>query len=251
MNKSMKVTRFDRFRLIKDIEPNKFADLVVHVVKTFPERNYFKLEVTDYTANEGLFNHVPDSEDDSMDGPSYGYGYASRTKKKWRGPHGKMTLPIALWEPHGNWAHMNIKEGDMVLLTNVHIKKFREQLEAAMHPDKTFPSKVHITKMDGDDDDPRLMDLMKRRREYYKKLRADEEKSNRNLSEALNGHQGSKERNVDKRDKKRQKKQAEKQKHRPIEEGQREMATTIVARRTETNGQGTYILSWKTRQGEL
>jgi protection of telomeres protein 1 len=243
MNKPTRLAHFARFRLIKDIEPRQWVDLTVNVVKTFPERSYFKIEVTDYTTNEALFDYFPESEDERMDGASDGYGHRSRVARRWRRPRGKMTLTIALWEPHGSWAHANISEGDMVFLKNVHIKSFNGFLEAAMHSDRTYPDKVNVIKLSHLSNELQLVDLLRRQQEYYKQFRADQESAKRTLSDTLNGDQRTKGKPDDKKGSKGFKKQIEKQKPKTIEEDQTEIATTLMTTQTGINNQGIYSLS--------
>ena len=243
MNKPTRLAHFTRFRLIQDIEPKQWVDLTVNVVKTFPERDYFKMEVTDYTTNEALFDYFPECEDERTDGASDGYGHRPRVARRWRRPRGKMTLTIALWEPHGSWTHANISEGDMVFLKNVHIKSFKGFLEAAMHPDRTYPDKINVTKLSNLSNDLQLVDLLRRQQEYYKQFRADQESAKRTVSDALNGGQRTKGKPDDKKGSRGLKKRVERQKRKTIEEDQTEITTALMNTQTRTNNQGIYYLS--------
>ena len=125
------------------------------------------LYLTDFTENEGLVNYKKPGEDDDESGPEGDrFNYIQKTKN-WSGPWGKFTIRVTLWEPHASYAREHLKPGDIVLLTYVHIKEARDGLEAAVHEDKKFPEKVHVRKVDGDNDE-RVRELMKRRTEYWK-----------------------------------------------------------------------------------
>ena len=162
-----------KFSLIKDMECDKFYDLVGQVVRIFPNSGRTELYITDYTQNGLLYNHEwgIDDEDASRDGDEY--GYAPRVKKKWRGPYGKKTLTVTLWPPHTYWAQTNVKEDDFVFLRNVRAKFSADQkLEGVLHSDRRYPDRVDITILhskDGSDD--RVKDVLRRKRDYIKQFK--------------------------------------------------------------------------------
>lgn len=208
----------DKFSLIKDLGPQTFSDLIVHVVKTFPESGKFLLYVTDYTVNKSLFNYhdsSADGETENLEGDEY--GYISRPKKRWQGPFGQLTLQVALWEPHSYFAEKNVKENDIVLLSNVHVKFGREhgKLDASIHTDRRYPTKVCIKVID-QYDEPRVKELLKRKREYWKRVKVDSA--------------------GDSRKKKRKDQQQKKETKR--DEDQVEIGTSFQAHRNEPNKNG-------------
>ncbi|KAK2740131.1 hypothetical protein FQN57_006246 [Myotisia sp. PD_48] len=168
-----------KFSLIQDTRPGVFADLIGQVVKTFPEYDRFTLYVTDYTTHQELKNHqIPLGEDAARDGDEFNY-IASRAAKEWPGPYGKMTMQVNLWEPHANYARNYAKVNSFVSLRNVHIKHDRRFgiLEGAMHEDRIYPDKVQIEVLDENTADLRLKELVRRKLEYWKKLRKEKPSS--------------------------------------------------------------------------
>ncbi|KMU76715.1 telomere-binding alpha subunit central domain containing protein [Coccidioides immitis RMSCC 3703] len=159
----------DKFRLVKDAEYGSFSDIVGQVVKTFSEYEKLLLYVTDYTQNKNLFDYSFDN--DGRDGDEF--DYSSRSKRKWPGPYGRMTIQVTLWEPHSNFARDNIKEDDFVLLRNVHIKPGRSSgvMEGALHTDRQFHAKVGVSLLDVNEGDERLKGLVRRKLEYWRKLK--------------------------------------------------------------------------------
>lgn len=125
--------------LIQDMVIGKYYDLTGEVVKMFwVDSTTVDLYVSDYTENKDLYLY-PDPEEESELGMS--------TQSSWKGPYGQVTIAIRLWEPHASAARSNIHEGDVVFLQNVHTKmSMTNKLEAAIHPDQRFPSKICVHK---------------------------------------------------------------------------------------------------------
>lgn len=227
----------DRFSLIKAVTPNSFADLVVHVVKTWYDDNTVNLYVTDYTVNKGLFNYDDDKSDEEEEeeeggrtGDSFGYlGNSTRANRIWRGPHGKMTLQVTLWDPHSSFAKQNVYEDSYVVLSNVHIKSERQhgRTEGVMHTDRVYPDKVQVRVLDDEDDDPRFVELKKRKREHWKQNRLK-----RGQIAAELGEEGGAKKKT-KKNKKEQQRQKKQQQQRETaqkrEEGQPELAALLRA----------------------
>ena len=162
-----------KFSLIKDMDCDRFYDLVGQVVRIYPNLSRTELYITDYTQNGLLYNHEwgIDDDDASRDGDEY--GYAPRGKKKWRGPYGKKTLTVTLWPPHAYWAQANVKEDDFVFLRNVRAKFSADQkLEGVLHSDRKYPDRVDVTILHAkDDSDDRVKDVLRRKREYIKQFK--------------------------------------------------------------------------------
>ncbi|KAL1999243.1 hypothetical protein VTN02DRAFT_4832 [Thermoascus thermophilus] len=224
-------TKRDRFSLLKDITPHTFADLVVQVVKTFPEGGRYILYVTDYTTNKALFDYtLHNDEDYPREGDTF--NYLSRPKRNtWPGPYGQMTLQVTLWEPHASFAQQNVREDDIVHLSNVHIKLARDsdRIEASIHTDRLYSNKIHVSVIDGFDD-PRITELLKRKREYWKKIRGDDTRLGKDAGTSQNGANGSK-----KNAKKKRAEQQRKNKETKIEEGQTEIVRSVQVKRNEPN----------------
>ncbi|GIJ89273.1 hypothetical protein Asppvi_008204 [Aspergillus pseudoviridinutans] len=156
-----------RFSLIKDVEERTFVDLTGEVVKIFTnDSEKVALYLTDYTTNEGLHNYTIDANN-AREGDEY--AYLQRSKKQWQGPAGRMTLQITLWDPHASFAREHLKEGSIVRLRNVHIKRSRIEgtpLEAAMHCDRQNPDEMNIRLIDAEKDE-RGRELLRRRKGYW------------------------------------------------------------------------------------
>ncbi|KAG9813050.1 hypothetical protein KCU77_g19304, partial [Aureobasidium melanogenum] len=141
-----------KFRLITNVNYNDYCDLAVEVIKKFPNSNgNMELYVTDYTANDSLYDYPApddaDADDDfSRDGDSYGYiSNVTGKRKNWSGPSGRRTLQVELLPPHAGYARDRVKEGDYVKLSNVRIKQSNAgKMEGNLWPDKQFPDKTLV-----------------------------------------------------------------------------------------------------------
>lgn len=156
---SSSIVRRDKFALIKDVQVEKYYDLVVQVVKIYPSNGVVELYVTDYTTNHSLFNYAWGHDDDEYS-----------EKPKWRGPLGKQTLTVSLFPPHSYHAQNSVGEDDYVFLRNTRIKTSKDggKMEGSLHTDKYYPDRVDITVLKDHTDD-RMKDLLRRKREYTTK----------------------------------------------------------------------------------
>ena len=169
----------DKYALIKDIAFDKYCDLVGQVVKIYPHSDRVELYLTDYTANNLLFNYEwgQDDEDESVrEGDAYNYVPRFSSSKKWPGPFGKMTLTITLWPPHAYFSRQNVKENDYVFLRNVHIKFSKDsKLEGVLHSDRRYPDRIDVTILKDNESDDRVKDVLRRKRDYTKKFQKSSE----------------------------------------------------------------------------
>ncbi|KAE8352859.1 hypothetical protein BDV28DRAFT_148630 [Aspergillus coremiiformis] len=181
-------TRMQRkVTLLKDIKEGTFVDLVGEVVKIYPQNSEkVLLYLSDYTTNNKLHDHTPVHDDP---GDTFYY----RSRKKWTGPTGQMSLPVTLWEPHASVARENVKDNDIVCLVNVHIKVNRVNgtLEAAMHSARY--NNVHILDPEKNDN---TQELHRRKTDYYKEINTGKRKAEGNAKSA----KGSKDRNKKRRE---------------------------------------------------
>jgi hypothetical protein len=224
----------DRFSLIKHVSTDTFVDLIVHVVKTFPEEHMFQLYVTDYTVNKELSQHGKQSDDEAEDaqgvpGDEMGYISNRRAQREWTGPSGQRTLQVALWHPHGDFAKQNVKVDSYVALHNVHIKTIRTgihygKMEGIIHADRRYPNKICVRLIDDDDDDPRVIELKKRKREYWKNNNQRKTQLSEDFGEGPQG--GSSKKNAKKK-RKEQQQQQKKQEPPKLEEGQVEITSAL------------------------
>lgn len=196
--------------MIKNCSANQFVDLIVHVVKTFQESSVFQLYVTDYTSNDRLYDRLEpsdleDGENEGTLGDEFGYLGRPSGRRRWRGPWGKMTLQVALWEPHGQWASQHVKENSYVYLKNVRIKetKISKQLEGAVHTDRIYPQKINIEIIKEDSKDSRFLALKKRKEEYWQRRKSN--------TDQQDGESSKSKKNAKKRRKEKQRKQQQQQ----------------------------------------
>jgi hypothetical protein len=85
-------------------------------------------------------------------------------------------------------------------------------MEGILHEDRHYPDKIHVQLLDNDDDDPRFIELKKRKREYWK-------------TNKPNKRQPLEEESSKKKPKKRPKK---KQQSPRLEEGQVEITSSLA-----------------------
>jgi hypothetical protein len=209
--------------LIQDVEVGRLTQLLGQVVKmnTF-DSDKTLIYLTDYTINTSLMDIKKDDEEDGIEGDAY--GYLTRKKKNWPGPWGQQTIQVALWEPHASFAREYIKEGNLVHLTYVHVKDDRSGgIEAAVHRDKRFESKIHIHII-SDKYDERTQGLLDRRKAYWKihgkpKVESDPNTNSKAGKEA---------------EKQKKNKQSTQEVRR--EEGQTELPRPTARKKTNSNG---------------
>jgi len=146
-----------KLSLIKDLELSKFYDVRAQVVNAYYDSSIVDLKVTDYTENEQLFYYAdPSSEDASM------VHFTS-----WKGPYGKFTLGVTLYENNAAWARENVTIGDYVFLRNMRTKLSRaNKLEGALHQDRQRVNQVDIRRLSNPSD---IAEIDARRQAYEQK----------------------------------------------------------------------------------
>lgn len=176
------------FSLIKDVEERMYTSLVVEILGISPNGQERTLVyVTDYTANEGLPSYEY-NEEAGREGDEFNYQGRPKPAK---GPS-KMTIQVTLWEPHSTFAQNHLKKNDLVLLSNVQIKRSRVVggcLEASISGNRNDPRAVNVEKVDATRDE-RAQELVKRRKEYL-----DKHPGKRNLEDADDSAKTAKKRN--------------------------------------------------------
>lgn len=163
----------DKFSLVKDVKVDTFYNLVGQVVKLYPSNGRVELYITDYTANCLLWNYPePDDGNGSgREGDEYNYTAANLANNKWKGPYGKMTLTVTLWDNNAHFGQQHIKENDFVHIRNVHIKFSKDaKVEGNLHADRRYPERIDVTVLKNNDDDERVKDVLRRKRDYWKKF---------------------------------------------------------------------------------
>ncbi|KAJ5610981.1 hypothetical protein N7510_007700 [Penicillium lagena] len=154
------------FTLIKDAQRNTITQLLGQVVKmnTYDSEKAI-LQITDYTSNPLLIDYKSNN-DEGPEGDTY--NHLSLNRNNWPGPWGQMVMQVTLWEPHASYARENVKVGDILLFTYVHVKMRRASdiLEAVVHEDVRYKEKIHVRLCQGGHDE-RTQELLRRRKEYW------------------------------------------------------------------------------------
>lgn len=180
----------DKFSLLQDVKVEKFADLIVQVVKEpFDMVDKMTVWVSDYTENNSFFLQTRDNVADWTDGvPARDgdvYGYTHNRKKpiaplsdeehsKWSGPAGKRSMQLTCWEPHATFIRQNIHQGDWVRLRNVQIRRGHNSanIEGCLREDLDHRDRVYVEVLEvaGDPEnlDQRLVEAIMRKRSYEK-----------------------------------------------------------------------------------
>ncbi|MCJ1465749.1 hypothetical protein MMC07_004368 [Pseudocyphellaria aurata] len=176
---AMPLQRREKFSLIKDLQIDRFYDLVGQVVKIYPSNDCVELSITDYTANQLLYNYEwggVGGGDDSREGDEFNYTRRNLTKKAWPGPFGRMTLMVTLWPPHSYFAQSDVKEQQFVLLQNVRIKFSKDaKVEGSMHTDARYSDKIGVVVLKDFTYD-RVKNVLRRKLEYSKKFKVESER---------------------------------------------------------------------------
>lgn len=255
-NLSSAQIRKDKFSAIKDVEHDKFYDLVGQVIKIYPSFNDVELFITDYTTNVLLHNY--EWGGGGKGGESYRegdeYNYLPQRSKNWPGPFGKLTLMVSLMSPHSYFATSNVRENDFVFLRNVRIKQSSSRtLQGSLWQDQRYPDRVDVSVVT-DKSHHRVKDILRRKLDYTQRFEVqsagfvDEARGRkRDGDEPLSKSQNKKRR--------RQQKEQEEEQERLREKDQREQEMEQEReqeRQQETNQKrGQEYKQKRNRDGEL
>lgn len=178
----------NKFSLLQNVQDHKFADLIVQVVKEpYDLGDMMTLWVSDYTENSDFF-HKTNSDSDWTGGKPIRdgdpYGYTDKWSKpkssiaadeKWLGPYGKRSIQLTCWEPHAGFIRSNVQVRNWLHLRNVEIghgKISVTNLEGFLRTDRDYPDRVYVRVLDSEADrerlDPRLIEAIRRKRDYEK-----------------------------------------------------------------------------------
>ena len=167
------VQRRDKFSLVKDVSVDTYCNLVGQVVRQYPSNGRVELYFTDYTRHCLVWNY-PEPDDEigyRREGDEYNYIAGNSAIKKWNGPYGQMTLTVTLWGNNAYFGQHNLKENDFVHLRNVHIKYSKDaKVEGVLHSDRRYPDRIDVTLLKNSEDDDRVKDVLRRKRDYWKKF---------------------------------------------------------------------------------
>jgi protection-of-telomeres protein 1 len=153
-----------KFSFLKDIKDGTYVTLVGEVRKLWGNLHGTQMYLTDYTSNSLLFDYKSnDGQAEGQDGDTHGY-LANTQRRGWGGPFGRMTIQITLWPPHDSFVNIEVVEGEIVLVRNVHITFRNKYLEGKLHTDRRFPQKVDVRKIP--QADPLVLALEARKADY-------------------------------------------------------------------------------------
>ncbi|KAF7909406.1 uncharacterized protein EAF01_003124 [Botrytis porri] len=187
----------DKFSLLKDVKDGSFHDIIGEVRKIYGANNdMVTVYFTDYTAHSKFYNYtlpgLSSVVTEGRDGDEYGYIKAKPKDeaKEWKGPFGKMTIQLTLFDAHAMFIREeNIKEGQWLRLTNVQFKLGNAGLiEGKLRGDRgASDGKVQVeimkTSEDPQNNDPRWKDCLRRKRDWTQK----HEKERKRLQEEISG----------------------------------------------------------------
>lgn len=170
MNSASKVVTaaYKKHALLEQVQPAKFYDLTVEVVRIHKNFDMCTIYVTDYTSNSLFYNYTNEDELNQIN-PAYTTDQMTG-KKIWKGPAGKMALQITLWPPHSEFANDNLNEGSMIDLRNVNIvhnKNAMNILEGKLHTDRKYEQRINIAL--ANENSVTCRELLSRKDEYWKK----------------------------------------------------------------------------------
>jgi protection-of-telomeres protein 1 len=152
-----KRTEGRQFALVKDMKSGHFYDMVGKVVKTFNDHLCVTVYVTDYTENKDLYKYDPQTIDFS-------------SERAWKGPWGRYTLQVTLWDAHAVAARYKVAEGQYLFLRNMRIKLNKDQLyEGVLNGDKKFPDRVDFAVI-GNMGDSGVKAIEQREKEYNRRI---------------------------------------------------------------------------------
>lgn len=185
----------DKYSLLKDVKEGSFHDIIGEVRKIYGV-GYDMVTVyfTDYTAHSQFYNYVmPGISNvtvEGRDGDDYGYikSKPRDEEKEWKGPFGKMTIQLTLFDNHANFIREHVKAGEWLRLTNVQFVYGKNNLlEGRLRGDReAYGNKiqVEIMKPSGDpqNNDTRWVEGIQRKLDWTKKHAKDKEKFQEELA---------------------------------------------------------------------
>ncbi|PKS05251.1 hypothetical protein jhhlp_008622 [Lomentospora prolificans] len=163
-----------KYQQLKDVHDGEFYDLIVQVVRDpYDLNDYATIWVTDYTENQGFYPFLETATEGSVYGECAGFAQPAGSQQSARsGPAGKMSMQITCWEPHASVIRSKVKANTYLSLRNVQVRHGRNgaNLEGFLREDHLYPSKINAEVLQPIDDsgdlDPRLKNLIRRKRNY-------------------------------------------------------------------------------------
>ena len=182
--KSMQaMTAKDKFSLLKDVKPNSYYNILGEVIRVFDiSSEAIAVYLSDYTENPEFFPYAwgeTRKATNVRDGDEYGYTKSkSKTKaaNEWPGPFGKMTIQLTLYDAHADFVREQVKVGQWILLSNIHIKyaNMGQILEGKLHGLGGLRDQVLVEVLDIADESGKnynlLKDAVRRKRDWKTKF---------------------------------------------------------------------------------
>jgi hypothetical protein len=139
----------DKFAWLKDIQPGKFHDLAGEVLKIWESNHVVDVYISDYTFHPQLYEYKENTaEGEGREGDPYNYVDSAGPKRKWKGPWGKHTICIGVFDPHASYVRREIQEGDFVRVHNARcFVKDGGNLQARLHGDYKHPDQIDVAKL--------------------------------------------------------------------------------------------------------
>lgn len=171
----------DKFYQLKDVRDGTFCDIIAQVVKEpYDLVDKMNVWVSDYTENPTFYHYAfgGGSLTEGRDGDPFGYTnkYAKEIGPgvEWKGPFGKRSIQLTIWEPHASVIReREITVGTWLSLKNLQIKYGHNgsNLEGFLREDRgAHGPKINISPLDpmGDPESigQNLKDALRRKRDY-------------------------------------------------------------------------------------
>ena len=184
----------EKFSTLDKVREGRFFDLIVQVIKDpFDELDKVGMWVTDYTENDGFFLYSWEGAKGAAGGEYHqNLDTTNGWSREWPGPFGKRSMQMSCWPPHAQFISDNVRAGDWVRLSNVHVKYGQNgnNLEGFLHADMTLSDRIQVDVLkvtDGENLDHRLKDAIKRKRDYEKNKKRQQKSYEANEQESRAG----------------------------------------------------------------
>lgn len=187
----------DKYSQLKDVKDGSFHDIIGEVKKIYgPGFDMVTIYFTDYTAHAQFYNYtlpgMSDVATEGRDGDDFGYIKAKPKdeEKDWKGPFGKMTIQLTVFDQHADFVRAKVKEGQWLRLTNVQFVRSKTGLlEGKLRGDRgAFEGKVQVEIMkqseDAQNNDPRWAECVQRKLDWTKKHKRNLEKFKEEIAKA-------------------------------------------------------------------
>jgi hypothetical protein len=206
----------DKYSLLKDIQADRFYDLIGEVIRIYNKAGVVTMYISDYTAHKLFYNNVFGGANDHpsiRDGDEYGYIKSNpEAVNDWPGPYGKLSIQLTVYDGSAIFIAEKVKIHNWVLLKNVQIKMGSHGgfIEGFLRGDKQCDGKiqVHIISLsEGAEMNDRWKEAVRRKLGYWQKFKKQrqelEDSTNSNGKRKLDTEGTQKQNSKNRRKKKR------------------------------------------------